>query len=181
MTLNPLQQRKLVRLFNVLDEQAKGYLEEEDLFRVSECLDLLWISTYQIENSVFNSYYDNLWKQISQFSVSGDPDKVYPIDWLSYFDAVLNDEKFIKDVITDYAHLILKLFGNAESQIISIEKFQLFIEIMGVDKELTRVISGKLETSKRGYFNYETFIHLYHEFFKSADLEAVGNYLFGPI
>lgn len=179
--LSQLQIRKLTRYFNILDQRAKGYIEEEDIYTIN----LRMARKKGIEESspewlAIQENVDLIWKYSREFGVSGDPDKVFLVDWLAHEEYVLSRDHFLENYVRKISHDVFTLFMKPDNEYLYLDQYSELISSFGVEDGLLKWTFDKLDRHSKGYLTQSEFVHCVMEFHLSQDRDAPGNYLFGP-
>lgn len=179
--LTPFQKRKLTRYFNCLDTDANGFFEADDVARIAERL----AAARGIDKG--SEAYDEIlagvnmiWDNARTYSYSQDPNKVTLADWLHHEDVVLSTEEsregYMKKVTRDVFDLI-DADGSGE---IDIEEYAALMKAFGVEDGIPEWAFKHLDLDNSGVIERDEFVTIVEQFHMSEDLDAPGNYLFGP-
>lgn len=179
--LSALQQRKFTRFFNLLDIGVKGYLCEEDIFEISLRTGRK-TATANVEQKTayLVQFADKLWRMITKYGISGDPDKVYLLDWLLYHQVVIGNKKLREEMISTLYLGIFEMFKNQNTGNLTENGFVEWIVALGVEADLASWTFKKLDAKNNGYLSKEDFISRVWEFYDGTDINLPGNYLMGP-
>ncbi|MEX1136497.1 MAG: hypothetical protein WEB89_06325, partial [Balneolales bacterium] len=116
--LTSLQKRKLIRYFNTLDDGAKGYLTEEDIYAIG--LRMAERKGVFEQTEEFKGIKENtnlIWTSALANSVSGDPDKIYVLDWIAQHNAILTNDELTKTYLGKIGNDIFELFKHQDGNI----------------------------------------------------------------
>lgn len=178
--LTPLQKRKLTRYFNILDLGAKGYIEEEDIFTINLRLaNKKGIHEGTPEWKGVRDNIDMIWKFAHKFGLTGDPDKVFLVDWLAHENIILADEWYRENYMRKITRDVFRLFMNPDTQRLYKDDYCELISCFGVEDGVHSWAFGKLDAHQKGYLTEEEFVSLVDDFHLSNDINAPGNYIFG--
>lgn len=178
--LTPLQKRKLTRYFNILDLGAKGYIEEEDIFTIN--LRLAKKKGIDEDSEYWSGVQENIdliWTYPHKYGISGDPDKVFLIDWLVHEDIVLADERYLEHYVRKITRDVFTLFKQEDERLYHDDYCEL-ITCFGVEKGVDSWSFRRLDRDSKGFLTEDEFVQCVDEYHLSDDRHAPGNYLFGP-
>ena len=178
--LTPLQKRKLTRYFNILDLGAKGFIEEEDIFTINLRLaNKKGIHEGTPEWKGVRDNIDMIWKYSHQYGLTGDPDKVFLIDWLAHENFILADEWYRENYLRKISRDVFHLFMNPDNQKLYKEDYCELISCFGVEDGVRKWAFDKMDVENNGYFTEHEFITLVEDFHLSNSKNTHENYLFG--
>ena len=179
--LSPLQHRKLTRYFNILDQGAKGYIEEEDIYTINlRMARKKGIKESSPEWIAIRENVDLIWKYAREYGVSGDPDKVFLVDWLAHEEYILTRESFLETYVRKITRDVFTLFMHPGDHCLYLEQYHHLISSFGVEEGLIEWAFKHLVQNTNGHLTEQEFVDRVMEFHLSQDRHAPGNYLFGP-
>jgi Ca2+-binding EF-hand superfamily protein len=179
--LTPFQQRKLTRYFNCLDVDGNGFFEKEDVdIIVDRLTSKRGLEKGSDEFKYINNSISLIWENARKFGISKDPDRVTLADWLAHEDLILDNEEtregYMKKITKDVFDLI-DADGNGE---IDIDEFNDIMTSFGVAEGIPQWSFQHLDLDGNGTISKDEFVTIVEDFHLSEDLDAPGNYLFGP-
>ena len=179
--LTPFQKRKLTRYFNCLDTDANGYFEKDDVNRIVERLaSARGIAEGTEAYEVIQNGIDMIWDNARVYGYSQNPNKVTLGDWLQHEDVVLSTEEWREEYMKTVSRGVFDLIDADDSGEISIDEYTQLMTAFGVEKGIPEWAFKKLDLDGSGVIEKEEFVTIVEQFHMSEDLDAPGNYLFGP-
>ena len=179
--LSHFQKRKLTRYFNTLDRDAKGFIEEEDIYMIN--LRMAQKNGIEENSEGWDKIRDNvdmIWKYARRYGVSGDPDKVFLIDWLAHEESILADDWFLENYVKKITRDVFLLFMQPEDERLYLSDYRQLIGCFGVEEGVQPWAFDQLDRDGKGYLTCDEFVKCVEEFHLSRERYAPGNFLFGP-
>lgn len=178
--LTVLQQRKITRYFNVVDKGSKGFITEEDIYLLSlRMAQKRGIEEDSEDWKPINKNADQIWNDSINHSISGDPDKVYLVDWLVKHHEILSQPESRKIYLENIANDVFALFHSNDS-IMYLEHYIEMISCFGVETEIAEWAFNILDRKNNGWLDLNDYLQIIEEFFLSDEKDTPGNYFFGP-
>ncbi len=183
--LKPLQQRKLIRLFNIYDADNSGELNRFD-FEFLACK-LGQGKPWSVLRDVKAKYLD-FWMEIKEISDKNEDGRVSLDEWLEAHDQLISSGKFDK-IILDITEGFFELFDADKNGHITIDEYFDFAIAYNLFGDPYQAASfpyqkfeeafNKLDLKQNGYIDLEQLRQLNRDFFYSDDPNSPGNWLFG--
>lgn len=179
--LTPFQQRKLTRYFNCLDLDANGYFEQDDVQNIiSRLTEKRGVSAGSAEYEAIEKAISMIWDNAREFGITKDAEKVTLADWLHHEDIVLSTEEWRESYMKEVTRQVFDLIDADKSGEISLQEYIDIMTSFGVAEGIPEWAFARLDMNGDGVLSREEFVTLVEQFHLSEDLDAPGNYLFGP-
>jgi Ca2+-binding EF-hand superfamily protein len=177
--LTGLQSRKLTALFNQLDVDSDGTLNEAD-FRL--VLDRLAASQGLHPRSLHYAYLRSAimttWQQLRLADTSSDAEVTLD-EWLSYHERLFESELYETRLKALFDVVFNLLDANGDKEI-GREEYVALVSAYGVEEDWARENFGRLDLNGDGHISDEELLQLMDEFFRSDDPQSPGNGFWGP-
>jgi Ca2+-binding EF-hand superfamily protein len=177
--LTPLQEKKQIHFFNIIDFDKNGMIEEDDFEAIGD--NLCIVRDFDIDTPEYDtvmSMTKGIWDNLLPF-VEGQAGKLQ--DWLRFMDVLLdpaNEDKY-EQYVTNFVSTLFKLFDiNEDGYISQTEYIDLFIGLR-IEVRFAPKAFRNLDENNDGRLSHDEIIHSVNEFMKSDSLTAPGNWLFG--
>lgn len=179
--LTPFQKRKLTRYFNCLDADANGYFEKSDTDRIVERLtSIRGIEKGTEAYAQVQAGLDMIWNNARVYGYSQNPNRVTLGDWLHHEDIVLSTEEWRESYMKTVTRGVFDLIDKDGSGEISLTEYTELMYAFGVEDGIAEWAFRHLDLNGNGTIEREEFVTIVEQFHMSEDLNAPGNYLFGP-
>ena len=179
--LTPFQQRKLTRYFNCLDLDANGFFEQDDVDLIVERLTTKrGLDKGSEEYASIETTIGMIWQNARDLGITKDPNKVTLADWLAHEDVVLSSEEWREDYMKKVTRAVFDSFDADGSGDISIKEYTDIMTSFGVAEGIPEWSFQYLDLNGDGEISRDEFVTIVEQFHMSEDLDAPGNYLFGP-
>lgn len=176
--LTDLQTKKLTRYFQVYDIDDDGTIEASDFERIIENVRLLHGEDGNGQSELSGAYRE-LWKRI--VGADGDGDGGVDLDeWLAFWQIALERDDRYEEEVVRLTHRLFTVFDLDEDDVIGRSEFADFYGVFGLPVELAESVFEALDTNDDGAITREELLEASGDFFRSDDVESVGNILYGP-
>jgi Ca2+-binding EF-hand superfamily protein len=180
--LSPFQQKKLARMFDLLDGNRDGHLERADyLRRVDACARLRGWPAGSPE------YVRNLqhaleeWENLSE-TVDADRDGwVTREEFLRFGETYLDDRDAVRSFARGDVQLLFDAMDSDADGRVTVEEYRAYLEVCGADTSAAATFFAHADVDEDGQMTRAEMAHAFEEFFLSNDPAAAGNLLFGPL
>ena len=177
--LSEFRKKKMTRVFEMLDLNKNGFLEQSDYERLADNLSASrGIDPASAEGSKIKTKYLAAW---ATQAGSNDP-KTHRVDlagWLASRETLLADPK-------NYAVLVQSLVDQLVEQVdtdrdgkLSFEEYALLFRVYGMDGSRAKTAFTKLDADADGYLSQQELQAAFKDFYYSDDPAATGNWLIG--
>ena len=178
--LSEVQQRKLTRLFNLLDTDHDGVINQADY---QARIDRLSATSGQISGSAGHEALErghmNDWQRTRSFADANRDQQVVLPEFLAANESLLSDrEEFAAHGGTLVAITVGLVDSDGDGHI-GAEEFRRSIEGYGLSAQAAQAAFARLDRSGDGQLSRDELAQAIEEFFFSADPEAPGNWLLG--
>ncbi|NET61005.1 MAG: hypothetical protein F6K47_34210 [Symploca sp. SIO2E6] len=183
--LKPLQQRKLIRLFNIYDSYNSGEVNRLDFellaYKLSQGKPWSVLRELKVK-------YSELWKEVKEMADKNEDDRVNLDEWLEAYDKLISSGK-IEQIILDITEGFFQLFDADQNGYITVDEyfeFAIAYDLFGnpyqpgsfPDHKFEEAFT-KLDVKQNGQIDLEQLRQLNRDFFYSEDPNSPGNWLFG--
>lgn len=176
--LSDLQTRKLTRYFQVYDIDDDGRIEEADFRRIIENVRVLHGESGNGPSRLGRAY-EELWQRL--VGADGNRDGGVDIDeWLAYWQLTLESDERYESEVNELADRLFSVFDLDEDGALGMGEFADFHGVFGLPVSLAEAVFRTLDTDEDGAITRAELLEATREFFRSDDVEAAGNVLFGP-
>lgn len=177
--LTDLQIKKLTRYFQVIDIDDDGEIRARDFERITENVRILHGDDGSTEQNGLEAAYRDRWQRLR--SADGDGDGGVDIDeWLAFWGGILADDAAFELEVQTVTDRFFTIFDLDEDEVIGVREFVDFYGIFGLPVTLAETIFEALDANEDGAITRAEFLDATREFYRSDDVEARGNFLFGP-
>jgi Ca2+-binding EF-hand superfamily protein len=177
--LTDLQRRKMTRLFNVIDNNHSGFIQERDYRRIAQNFARLRGLPPGSEGyNKLQSKFLFVWEYIQKF---GDPNRdnsVSLAEFLDYADSVLEGNYAAVEGST--GSFLFELIDSDGDGTITRDEFHIFYEGYEIDDAVVDDIFRRLDLDDDSTISADEFAQLGYDFHYSDDPDAPANWFFGP-
>lgn len=179
--LSDLQTKKLARYFQVYDVDDNGRIGAADFERVVENVRVL--RGEDDRSSAYNALreaYMGRWQALrSSADVDGDGG-VDLAEWLAYWQLALGDDARYEAEVVAITDRLFTVFDLDEDDRIGLGEFTDFYGVFGLGGRLAATVFDTLDSDGDGVITREELLEISRQFYRSDDVTAAGNVLFGP-
>lgn len=179
--LSDLQTKKLTRYFQVYDVDDDGRIDAGDFERVVENVRVLrGEDERSAAHRSLRDAYMGRWEALRQ-SADGDLDGGLDLDeWLAYWQLAIEDDERYEAEVEAITDRLFTVFDVDEDDTIGPDEFSDFYGVFGLGVELARTVFVELDADGDGVITRSELLEISRQFYRSDDVEAAGNVLFGP-
>ena len=121
-----------------------------------------------------------LWDRLSS-SADGDHSGGVDLDeWLAYWQLALEDDERCEGETQALTDRLLSVFDVDEDGTIGLREFADFYGVFGLSVSLAETVFVELDSDSDGVITRAELLDISRQFYRSDDVEATGNILFGP-
>lgn len=177
--LTDLQTKKLTRYFEVYDINDDGVIQASDFERIVENVRLL----HGVEGNgpdALRDAYMALWDRLRAGSDRDGSRGVDLDEWLGYWQLALENDARYEEEVQRITDRLLHVFDLDEDRTIGPNEFADFYGVFGLSVSLAETVFTELDTNGDGRITRDELLEVSRQFYRSDDVEAPGNVLFGP-
>lgn len=181
--LSSWQQAKLRDLFEKLDGDGDGRLEEAEL---RSLLERIWVDTGWTESSRVVSHVEARWRRFLH-SLFESRTALSESDWLTYFGSFLRRDRegrigseSYRGPVEELAHLFFLLLDRDRDNGVDPLEFSIFFYALGHRDEAIRDCFRRLDRNGDGSLQRDEVEDMALEYFHGSKPGASGDWLFGP-
>lgn len=178
--LSDLQQRKIVRMFEILDTDGNGYIEPSDLVRLAGSVaTAIGLRPATAEFEAIRWRYLASWDEARPFVDRRG--RVALDDYLRYHEQLVSMPEAFESRMRSLADFVFSLLDADGDGRITREELSRFQAAHGVPESLSEMIFPLLDLDGDGYLSAAEMREMLPQYYLSADPAEPGNWLFGPI
>lgn len=182
MPLTPFQERKLARMFDVMDVNGDGVIDRSDFTARVEAVAQLcgWDerSPQYIRNRGFSL---EEWCALCE-TVDTDQDGSVTIEeFLNWGNIFLDDRAAVRAWARGDVQLLFDSMDTDGDGRISIEEYRTYLDVCSVDAAAADAFFAHADLNEDGRVTRAEMSHAVEEFLLSENPAAGGNFLFGPL
>lgn len=177
--LTDLQRAKITRFFDLLDRDANGRMELDDLHHVAGelCAHRSWTPEGDEGRALYGAY-EELWRDVREYA-NGES---VPVEaFLEYHERLLPRPGAFDDSIGHLSELVFSSLDDDGDGRITLAEHRVFCRVFGFDPALADAIFPRWDTDGDGFVSVEELAAVVRQFFYATEPEAPGNWLFGPL
>ena len=178
--LSQVQEMKLTFLFNLLDFNRNGHIQQDDLINVAENMSIIKAETLEDHHlSFFRRFMERSWNHLSYFEKNHYKISLY--EWLHFADQEIvncNKEKYTYN-IEKLVHAIFLFFDDNKDKHLSVAEYMSLLASFRADFRSAKRSFDLLDTNNDGLISEQELSQAVWKFFHSSDPEEPGNWLFG--
>lgn len=179
--LSDLQTKKLTRYFQVYDIDDDGRIDAADFDRIVHNVMILhWAEEGSEVTEALRDAYSRFWDGLRS-AADGDGDGGVTLDeWLAYWQITLDDDGLYEAEVHELTDRLFRVFDLDEDGTIGAAEFMDFFGVFGLPVDLAESVFVELDSNGDGVVSRDELLKVARDFYRSDDLEAPGNLLFGP-
>ncbi|HMA37406.1 MAG TPA: EF-hand domain-containing protein [Chloroflexia bacterium] len=175
--MDKLQQKKLERVFRILDQNGDGFLEEVDYTRagdqVAQNRGLQADSPqYQQMRQRMHDYWEAL---LARADKNGDQ-RISREEWMA---SIEENSAAVEQAHSQMIGLLAVLLDRNGDGRITLEDYRLLLHDLGYEMDQAETVFARIDLNGDGQIDQAELVRLTDEFFHSTDPEAPGNWMLG--
>jgi Ca2+-binding EF-hand superfamily protein len=181
--LNILQQRKLDRAFSHLDTDRDGVIEWEDWIELATRITgAFGQSPASAQGAEVVSSFEQLWQTLlSHLDLDGDR-RISPQEWQSGMaQAFVNSEDSYRANFHPAAVAVFGLADTDNDGHLTLQEFLALQRAFGTGPDDAEKAFQHLDRDGSGTLTVEELVRASEQYYRGADSDAEGNWLWGPI
>lgn len=182
MALSDFQRFKLNRMFEVYDVDGDGCIEEEDFTRRAHLFaeERGWAD----DSAEFREHFAFTladWQNLRGATDADGDGRVTRAEFLAFAEAMLGDAAALEQYAYQDADLIFRAMDADADDRITANEYKMFLRVYHIDPDHANYFFARLDRDSDGFVSREEIRQALQEYLFSDDLEAPGNYLYGPL
>ena len=180
--LNDLQTKKLTHYFQLLDFDNNGTVEKDDFIAIAENLCILWgIKEGSPKYEKYTSMYEESWREFRNSVVHKDPEQSTLAEWLEFADRYIvnGTDEFFDRYMQRATREIFDTFDNNGDGFISLDEYIDLFMAYNIQVRYSAKSYIHLDLNSDDLLSRSEMLSAVDEFFRSPEVEAPGNWLFG--
>lgn len=182
MALSELQRKKMTRLFEVLDVNHDGFLEEADYTRRAEAF--AGIRGWSDDSTQYREHLDFTredWRSLRRF-VDHDGDGWVTLEeFLAFAEMLVSDLQAVEAYAHTDALLLFKAMDADDDGRITAREYGGYLRVYDLDASLADDFFRRVDLDRDGFITGWELEEAMRDFLLSSDPEAAGNYLYGSL
>ena len=176
--LSPLQERKIARLFDVLDVDQDGFLSPADRDQVVLHMTKQrgWAEGGPEHRGLRESFEPRVQALAPYRDSAG---RVDLAGYLRYHTAMFEDPETSRQTVQRLADLIFDVLDVDDDGLVSDKEMQKFYRAYSIDPALARNAFRKMDVDSDGRISKDEILEAVSEFYLSSDPASPGNWLLG--
>jgi MFS transporter, DHA1 family, tetracycline resistance protein len=163
------RQRKMKRLFDVLDYDKNGVIEPTDFDQVVKTITEL--RGWQIGSPdywVIHSFWTGLGDRLQSLMDADGDGKITPEEWM---------DCMLRRLDIDFADAFTKLIDSNEDGKIALDELKMFYQAYKIDADQAEASFAQLDLNKDGHISPEEMKEIFDDFMYSDEVKVPGNFL----
>ncbi len=180
--LSELRTRKFTALFACFDFDKNGVLEKSDYEQFAQNLSQAYnLTPGTPAHAAMHAETMALWDFIHNVADQDGDHRITPTEFIDAYIAMTdNDETFLQ-LLGGYAEFVIRTGDQDGDGRLDEDEYTTILWCYGIAEADARAAFRHLVTDGSGYLSNATMEQLFAEFFRSADPEAPGNWMIGPL
>ncbi len=182
MALSAFQNKKLARMFQVLDADGDGYVESSDYTRRVEAVARIEGWAEDASEYDRNLRFAQLsWDALAESADADGDGRVSRREFMRWAEIFLDDRDAVRAYARGDVQLLFDTVDTDGDGRITEGEYRRFLEICGVDTSAAHAFFTYADLDENGRIGRDEMSHAFEEFLLSSNTAAAGNYLFGPL
>ncbi|NET64144.1 MAG: hypothetical protein F6K63_06905 [Moorea sp. SIO1G6] len=176
--LTELQQKKLTTLFNNIDADSGGTLNQDDFHLIlNKLASSRGLKPNSWQYAYLRSILVSMWNNLSLADQNSDAEITLE-EWFKYYDNLIHSDAY-EPLIQLQCDVFFALLDQDDNGEISQQEYVDLVSAYGVDPSWARENFGHLDLNSDGHISQEELFTLMDEFFRSDNPKSPGNYFWG--
>jgi len=180
-TKTDLQDKKFSYVFNWFDQNGDGFVTQEDIEKMSHLFSLLAEENDQKNKDAMNQGFMNWWNLLLDAREDKMSEKIAKQEFIRIMHAVViapnNFEKAVGNIVDG----LLGALDRDGSGTLSQDEYVGMYKALGIPPSTSSEAFKRLDRNGDGQISREEFNQALSEYYLSADPNAPGNWLLGPV
>ena len=177
--LTDFQQRKITRLFHLLDNDNSGFVDAADLDRVARNLaGAIGAKPGSRPYATLQARYGGLWRVVADADGNSDG-RVTLREWLKANDEMLDSPARYDEVIGQLVDQVFDLLDADHDGSVTVGEYSSWLAASHVTADVAEEAFRMIDLNADGIISKDELTHIFLDFYYSDDPQAPGNWLFG--
>jgi Ca2+-binding EF-hand superfamily protein len=177
-----LQVRKLTHMFETIDEDGNGALEQDDYERLADRVaDIRGWDRGSPEHAEVRSQFVAQWSGLKASADSDASSRVTLDEWLRYQDRLISDPEYFDALVGGTVDFFFDFMDDDQDGRISCRELAKSFVVFGVESAEADLAFPHLDIDNDGYLSKSEYHQIVLDFFGSADPDAPGNWMLGAV
>jgi Ca2+-binding EF-hand superfamily protein len=170
MALSEAQQTKMMRIFNFMDDDSDGFVDEEDFHRRADHIaeDHNWAKG-SAEHTSIRERLEHNWGILKQVVDSNHDDKISPDEWLQFCEHGINDPNQFGMLPIQVAQAFMESLDKEGTGDVSLDNFISYAKAHGADVERAKQAFENMDTDGDGHLTEDEMIAIIRHYILSED------------
>ena len=175
--MTDIQQTKILHLFNVLDHDGNGILEQEDFELVSDAIcDIRELASNSTERLNMGIKAHGIFVQVLK-DLQKDTAIIRKEEWIKFFERQILSRS--EDYIANVSSYLFSIFDQDSDGFIDEKEYLDMFKAYGLYTAQAKKAFDLLDLNGDGKLSKQEVVKAFEEFFFAKDEKAPGNWIFG--
>ena len=177
--LTNLQERKLTRLFHLLDNDSSGFVDGADLDRIAcNLAAAIGAAPGSRPCATLQARYGGIWRMLLDADANLDG-RVTLREWLRASEGMLRSQGVYDEVIGQLVDKVFDLLDANHVGSITAQEYASWLAASNVTPDAAGEAFQRIDLDSDGALSKDEIRQLFFDFYYSDDPQAPGNWLFG--
>jgi Ca2+-binding EF-hand superfamily protein len=181
MSTQSLQDQKFSYVFNWFDQNRDGFVTKEDIDKMCHAFSLLAADSDQKHKDAINLGFTTWWDLLLDAREDKTNEKISKQEFIRIMHTVIIAPQNFDKAVGSIVDGLLGALDRDGSGTLSQSEYMSMYTALGIPESTSGDAFKRLDRNSDGQISHEEFTQAINEYYLSADPNAPGNFLLGPV
>lgn len=181
MTTSAVKNQKFSALFDWFDQNRDGQLTQDDM-QVTATVFTQAAAEDDLTNiTAIHNAFEQWWQLLLKYGDTEGDGQLSRQEFITIMDANVTAPEYFEDAVMAIADAVMNALDTNADGVLSRDEYVRLYDVLGVGREHSEQAFTLLDRDGNGVIGFDEYRTAIVEFYLSADPNAPGNYLLGPV
>lgn len=176
-----VKSQKFSTLFDWFDQDQDGQLTQDDLQATAKVFSRTAAEDDHANIKAIHSAFEQWWQLLLEHGDTDGDGQVSRQEFITIMEANVTAPEHFESAVMAIADAVMKALDANSDGVLSLVEYMRLYDTLGVPKEHSAEAFTRLDLDGDGVISFDEYRNAIVDFYLSADPNAPGNYLLGPV